>query len=352
MKRLKYIGITLVVFAAIITILLYNKSKVQAKSRNQVIDSYSVSVTTVGMQKIEENISAVGVTAANNDVNIMSETQGRVTAVFAKIGDFRTAGSVLFQVDDEVKKASYNLAEANYQKAKKDLDRYELLYKQKSATDAQLDAAKLAFSTAESNFIVAKRALKDTKITTPISGVIAARLVDVGSMVQGAPQATLVANVVDISKLKVKVNVPEKDAFKLKVGDNVDFTSEVYPGISLLGKIETISSKGDEAHTYPVEIIVTNNSKYPLKAGMFARVYFKSLQRTETLAIPREALTGSVKAPQVYLVENGIAKLRDVVLGSQFGTNVEVVSGLTSGQTIVVNGQNNLSDNVKVEILK
>ena len=352
MKRLKYIGITLVVFAAIITILLYNKSKVQAKSRNQVIDSYSVSVTTVGMQKIEENISAVGVTAANNDVNIMSETQGRVTAVYAKIGDYRSAGSVLFQVDDEVKKASYNLAEANYQKAKKDLDRYELLYKQKSTTDAQLDAAKLAFSTAESNFIVAKRALKDTKITTPISGVITARLVDVGSMVQGAPQATLVANIVDISKLKVKVNVPEKDAFKLKVGDNVDFTSEVYPGITLLGKIETISSKGDEAHTYPIEITVTNNSKYPLKAGMFARVYFKTLQRTETLAIPREALTGSVKAPQVYVVENGMAKLRDVVLGSQFGTNVEVINGLTSGQTIVVNGQNNLSDNVKVEILK
>lgn len=352
MKRLKYIGLAILVLGVIITTLLYNKSKVQAKSKNQVLDTYAVSVVTVGNQKISENISVVGVTAANNDVNVISETQGRVTAVYAKVGDYKPAGSVLFQVDDELKKASFTLAEANYQKTKKDLERYELLFKQKSATDAQLEAARLAFSNAEANYIIAKRQLKDTKITTPVSGVVTARLVDVGSMVQGAPQATLVANVVDISKLKVKVNIAEKDAFKLKVGDKVDVTTEVYPGATLEGRVETISSKGDEAHTYPVEIVLANNSKFPLKAGMFARVYFNSIKRSEILAIPREALVGSVKTPQVYVVENGIAKLKNVVLGSEYGTNVEVISGLSSGELIVVNGQNNLSDNVKVDIMK
>jgi RND family efflux transporter MFP subunit len=352
MKRLKYIGMAIVVLGAIVAMLLYNKAKVQAKTKPDVIDSYSVSVTTVAIQKISENISSVGVTAAYNDVNVISETQGRVTAVYAKVGDYKPAGSVLFQVDDEVKKANFNLAEANYQKTKKDLERYEMLVKQKSATDAQYEAAKLANSNAEANYIVAKRQLKDTKITTPISGVVASRLVDVGSMVQGAPQATLVANVVDISKLKVKVNVSETDAFKLKTGDKVDITTEVYPGVKLEGKIETISSKGDEAHTYPVEIVVSNGGKYPLKAGMFARVYFKTIQRNEMLAIPREALVGSVKVPQVFVVENGVAKLRNIILGGEYGTNVEVVSGLSTGETIVTSGQNNLTDNVKVDIMK
>jgi multidrug efflux pump subunit AcrA (membrane-fusion protein) len=97
---------------------------------------------------------------------------------------------------------------------------------------------------------------------------------------------------------------------------------------------------------------LANSSKNPLKAGMFARVYFKSIQRNEVLAIPREALVGSVKAPQVFVVENGIAKLRSVVLGAEFGTSVEVIGGLNTGENIVVNGQNNLSDNVKVEVLK
>lgn len=352
MKRLKYIGITIVVLGAIITMLLYNKSKVQAKTKTDIQSSYPVTVATVAPQKITENLSAVGVTAANNDVNIISETQGRVTAVYAKVGDYKPAGSVLFQVDDELKRANLTLAEANYQKAKKDLERFEMLYKTKSATDAQVESARLNYTSAESNYIVAKRQLKDTKITTPISGVVTARMVDVGSMVMGAPQATLVANVVDISKLKVKVNVSEKEAFKLKVGDQVDVTSEVYRGVTLDGKIETISSKGDEAHTYPVEIVIANPSKYPLKAGMFARVFFKTIQRNEVMAIPREALVGSVKAPQVFVVENGVAKIRNVVLGAEFGTSVELISGLSAGETIVVNGQNNLSDNVKVDVLK
>ena len=343
---------TVLVLGAVIAMLLYNKSKVQAKTKAEVINSYPVTVVTVAPQKITENLSSVGVTAAYNDVNVISETQGRVTAVYAKVGDYKPAGAVLFQVDDELKKASYTLAEANYQKAKKDLERYEMLAKTKSATDAQLEGARLTFTTAESNYIVAKRQLKDTKITTPISGVVTARLVDVGSMVQGAPQATLVANVVDISKLKVKVNISEKEAFKLKAGDKVDITSEVYKGVTLDGKVETISAKGDEAHTYPVEIVVPNTSKYPLKAGMFARVFFKTIQRNEVLAIPRESLVGSVKAPQVYVVENGVAKLRNVVLGAEFGTSVELISGLSAGETVVVNGQNNLSDNVKVDVLK
>lgn len=139
MKKLKYIGITVLVLGAIIAILINNKSNVQAKSKNQVIDAYPVTVVTANVQKINENISAVGITAANNDVNVMSETQGRVTAVYAKVGDFKPAGSVLFQIDDELKRASYTLAEANYQKTKKDLERYELLIKQKAATDNQLD---------------------------------------------------------------------------------------------------------------------------------------------------------------------------------------------------------------------
>jgi len=352
MKKLKYIGITLLIIGAAATVLLYNKAKVQAKSKVDVIDSYAVSVVSAGIQKVDDNVSSVGVIAANNDVNIMSETQGRVTAVYAKVGDYKKAGSVLFQIDDEVKKANFAMAEANYQKTKKDLERYELLYKQKSATDAQYEAAKLAYATADANYIVAKRQLRDTKITTPISGVITARNVDLGSMVQAAPQATLVANVVDISKLKVKVNVPEKDAFKLKVGDRVDITSEVYKGTTFEGKISTIGSKADEAHTYPVEIGLANNGKNPLKAGMFARVYFKTIQKKEAFAIPREALVGSVKTPQVFVVENNMARLRNITLGSEFGTNIEVLGGLTPGEVIVVNGQNNLTDNVKVDVMK
>jgi RND family efflux transporter MFP subunit len=285
-------------------------------------------------------------------VNVISETQGKVTAVFAQVGDYKTAGSVLVQVDDELKKAALMSAEANYEKAKKDYERFQELYKQKSASDSQLDQAKLGAAIAESQYIIAKRQYEDTKIKTPISGVVTSRLVDVGSMVMGAPQATLVANVVDISKLKVKLNVAESDVFKLKVGDQVSVTTDVYPGVTFKGRIETISSKADDAHTYPIEVTVMNNKANPLKAGMFARVSFSNLDDRSGIVIPREALTGSVKNPQVFVVENGVAKLRDLVLGGEAGTSVQVLRGLMEGETIVVSGQNNLVDGVSVQIVK
>jgi len=352
MKKWKLTTGAIFVLVVIVALLFYNKHRMAKATPKGIQDVYYVSVKNVETKNLAESLSLVGVINANNDVNVISETQGKVIAVFANVGDYKTAGSVLVQVDDELKKAALMSAEANYEKAKKDYERFNELYKQKSASDSQLDQAKLGAAMAEAQFIVAKRQYEDTKIKTPISGVVTSRFVDIGSMVMGAPQATLVANVVEITKLKVKLNVAETDVFKLKVGDAVSVTTDVYPGVEFKGKINTISSKADEAHTYAVEVIVVNEKNNPLKAGMFARVNFDNLNNRNAIVIPREALTGSVKNPQVFVVENGIAKLRNLVVGGESGVNVQINQGLMEGETIVVNGQNNLVDGVAVEVVK
>lgn len=352
MKKWQIITAVVVVLAIIVTVLMYNKKKMAALTPGGIKDVYYVTIQKAEKKNLNQAISLVGTVTAYNDVNIISEAAGKITAVYTKVGDYKSAGSVLFQVDDELKKAALMSAEANYEKAKKDYGRFQQLFQQKSASDTQLDQAKLGASMAEAQYIVAKRQFEDTKIKTPISGYVTMRNVDVGSMVQGAPQATLVANVVDISRLKVKVNVAESDAFVLKAGDQVNVTVDVYPGEKFSGRIESVSSKADDAHTYPVEIIIANERAHSLKAGMFARVAFATLNSRETVVIPRDALVGSVKEPQIFVVENGIAKLRNLVLGSESGILVQVLQGLNTGEEIVVNGQNNIVDNVKVEILK
>jgi RND family efflux transporter MFP subunit len=174
---------------------------------------------------------------------------------------------------------------------------------------------------------------------------VTARIVDIGNYVN---KASVVANVVDISKLKVKLNVAEKDAFKLKTGDDVDVSTDVYPGVKLNGKISSISSKADEAHTYPIEIILANSKDHPLKSGMFGRVSFTSIQKNDLLVMPREALVGSIKDAKVFVVEQGIAKVKNVLIGNAYDNWLEIKGGLNAGDKIVVNGQNNLQDNDKV----
>jgi RND family efflux transporter MFP subunit len=279
----------------------------------------------------------------------VAEVPGKVTAVLANVGDHVKAGAPIVQLDDELKKAAFEQAEANYERAKRDFDRFKLLRDQQSATESQKENAWTGFKVAEAQYIVARRALRDTRVCTPIAGIVTARNVDVGTMVN---DRMVIGNVVDVSHLKVKLNVAERDAFKLKTGDRVEVTTDVYPGVTFEGRTTSISSKADEGHTYPVEITMDNSAEHPLKAGMFGRISFVSLAAGDALAIPREALVGSMKDPRVYVVEGPLARVRTIVVGGEAGTELMVVSGLRSGESVVVNGQNNLKDSVAVQVLK
>jgi RND family efflux transporter MFP subunit len=338
---------------AVIVIILYfilkPPSKTEIINKDKILGDVSVTVTSVKKEKISNLISLVGVIHANNDVNVISETQGLVLGLKVKTGDYVKEGSVLVEVDDILKQSNLASAEINYLKAKRDYERSETLYQENSISASQLDLARLQMKAAETQLTIAKKTLDDTRIKSPISGMVNARFVDKGTMVQpGSP----IANIVDISTLKVKFNISEAEAFQIKQGDIAEITTDVYPGILFNGKVDNIASKADESHTYAVEITMSNSQKFPLKAGMFTRIKFNSLLAADVLAIPREALVGSIRNARVYKVENNVAKLISIVIGRQSGQFLEVLNGLSPGEVIVTNGQNNLSDELKVAVVK
>jgi RND family efflux transporter MFP subunit len=324
------------------------KQKATPEKSSQILTEIPVSVTIAIMQKLASNISLVGTINASNDVNVIAETQGVAKQVYVKVGDHVQAGTILIQVDDEIPRSTLGAAEISYQKAKADFERSENLYQENSISISQLEAARLGMKAAENQLDIARRQLENTRIKSPISGTVNARFVNLGAMV-GAGSS--VANIVDITTLKVKVNVSEREAFQLKPGDGVDIITDVYPGQIFAGRIDNIASKADEAHTYPIEIVVANSASHPLKAGMFSRISFTSIQSTAALTIPRLALIGSIKSAEVYTVESGLASLRSIVIGKQTNEFLEVLNGLSQGDTIVVSGQNNLVDNAKVTVV-
>lgn len=348
-KKLAGWLVAAVVVGLIFATLLSNKAKMAAQSESFSLSSFPVTATVAERRNVSADLTQTGVIAANNDVTVVSETQGRVTAVYVKVGAAVGAGSVIAKVDDELQQASYLAAQTNYEKAQKDLERLEALHRQEIISVSQLEGARLAFKAAEAEYTAARRQYQNAAITSPIAGQISERLVEVGTMVTPGKS---IANVVDISRLKVKLNLSEEDVFRVKVGDPVAISTDVYPGVKFGGRVETISAKGDEAHTYPVEIGFSNNRQHPLKAGMFGRVTFKTGVEASALVIPRESLVGSVKDPQVFVVEDGKARLRPITVGAEIGTDLTVLRGLREGETVVVSGQSNLSDNVAVKVMK
>ncbi|MBI5325666.1 MAG: efflux RND transporter periplasmic adaptor subunit [Ignavibacteriae bacterium] len=350
MKKIILIIVMVVVVAAIVLLLMNNKATIEKRAKSTVrLDTVPVTVTKVQVSPLDESLVLVGIAMAEKEVNIVSETQGRIVALYFDVGKNVSTGSVLAKADDELKQASFNIAEANYDKAKKDLERYKVLNKEKSVNDVQLEQAIVTFKSAESQYITTKRQLEDTKIKSPISGVVTSRNVEVGTYVS---TNTPIANVVQISSLKVKVNVAEKDVFKMKPGDKVIISTDVYPDVNYSGTIKNINSKADEAHTFPVEIELKNNSKYPLKAGMFVNCIFNSIKSSESRVIPRVALVGSIKSPQVYVVENSTAKLRNIVIGTVYTDVIQVLDGLQTGDNVVTSGQINLQENSTVKIVR
>ncbi len=351
MKKVLWIIASIVVIGGIVAILANNKKKIEDKNANNIVQKvFPVKSAPVEELQLHTTLSLIGTVIGNNDVNVTAEVTGRVTKCLIKVGQHVNAGDLLFQIDDEVRLAQLKTAEANFDKAQKDSARTRFLVSEKSMSAAQWDQIDLQYKLAEQQLVLARRAYNDTRIKAPISGVVTARMIDVGAMVNNVQNGTIVCNIVDISKVKVKLQVAERDVVVLKEGDVVDVNTEVFPGENFKGTITSIGAKGDEAHTYPVEVTITNNSKNQLRPGMFARVAFNHEQLSASLVIPREAIVGSVRDAHVYVVESGVAHLRAVVLGEDNNGKIRVVSGLKSGESVVVVGQNTIADGASVSV--
>jgi RND family efflux transporter MFP subunit len=349
-KRLGVVFLILLVGYGAYAIMKSNKEK-NAKTAMSA-DNYAifpVTVAQVTRQQIEDKLTYIGTTFPNREVTITSETQGRIKELYFDIGKSVSEGSPLIKVDDELKQAAFITATANFEKAEKDFKRYEQLSKGKSVSDIQYETAKLAYKTSEAALITARRQLSDTKITSPISGVITTKPVEVGTVLA---TGTVITNIVDVSTLKIRLNVAESDVFKISAGDGVEITSDSYSDHIYRGKVKSVNAKADESHTFQVEITMPNDKNNPLRAGMFVRTKFAGVVKGEATVIPREALIGSARQPQVYVLENNFARLRDIQINQEVGSLIEVISGLSVGETVIISGQMNLRDSSSVKVIE
>ncbi|MFQ3599541.1 MAG: efflux RND transporter periplasmic adaptor subunit [Chloroherpetonaceae bacterium] len=348
MNFLKPLLITLSALALLVFLLMFNKSKMDAQAESPASEK-PILVATITAEKrlLAHSISGVGAIEAQNDVTIISETHGKVTKVFADVGAKLSVGDAVVQVDSELKYATFIAAEAQFEKAKKDFARYEVLHRESGIAEHDLEQVRLALKQAEANFIVAKRQLSDATIRTPISGVLTERKFNIGEMIQ--PDAP-VATVVNTASLKVVVFISESDVMKLGVGDEVPIELDVYPTHRFIGKIKSISEKATDAGSYRVEVAFSNQKETPVKVGMTARLTFGASAKREAVVLPRLAVQGGGKSMFVYTVENGIAVQTPVKTGRSAGSDVEIVSGLNGGELVVTAGQTLLKPGAKVSI--
>jgi RND family efflux transporter MFP subunit len=314
--------------------------------------SVSVKVANVKTEEITLDFVANGNFEPKQELAFSAEKSGKVISVLVREGDRVSVGQTLAIMRGDAVNINAQAAEAGYMNAKSDYNRFENAYKTGGVTKQQLDQAKVALTNADANYRQAKLNVGDTRIKAPISGIINKRFIEPGSMLAAMP-ATQLFEIVNVNTLKLTVTVNESQVVNLKKGTPITVTSSVYPGQEFNGKIIFIAAKADSSLNFPVEIEISNNVNNDLKAGMYGTAVFKSDQQKQTMTvIPRNAFVGSVSGNQVFVAENGIARLKTVTAGRILGDKVEILNGLSNGEMVITTGQINLQDGNAIEIIK
>jgi RND family efflux transporter MFP subunit len=347
------IAILAVVVVLIGWVLNNNKKKNEAKTAVVAQTSsgeVAVRVSPVQKEAIELDFSANGNFAPAQQMNFASENSGRVTRVLVDEGSYVRRGQTLAIIKADVLSIDLETAQASYQNAARDKQRYENAFKTGGVTQQQLDQAKLAMENAQARVAQARIRVGDANIRSSINGVVNKRYIEPGAVVSPGTQ---LFELVDVSKLKLNITVNETQVANLKVGDKVGVKASVFPDKNYGGTVTFIAPKADNSLNFPIEIEIASNPGNQLKAGMYGTAVFNFGNTAPVIVIPRTAFVGSVSTNQVFVVENGnTARLRKVIAGRVLGDKVEVLQGLNEGETIITSGQINLSDGSKITPIK
>lgn len=343
----------IVVLGGIAWVLNGNKKKNDAETAlvSQGSGAVSVRVAEVKREAVDLDFSSNGNFAPKQELNFLSENAGRVSQIYVKEGDRVSKGQVLARIDAEIINTDKETAQAALDNAIRDEGRYNSSFQTGGVTQQQLDQAKLATRNARLRLQSATRRVSDANIKSPINGIVNKKYIEVGAFVTA--MGTQLFELVDVSRLKLKVNVNESQVANLKVGGNVKIKSNVFPADDFNGKITFIAPKADGTLNFPVEIEVENNKANTLKAGMYGTAIFQFPAQAPAIVIPRGAFVGSVSSNEIFVMENGkTAKIRKVIAGRILGDRVEIIEGLKEGETVITSGQINLVDDSPVTAIK
>jgi len=323
----------------------------------------NVRIQQVGKKTLRPYIKATGTLNPNETVVASSELDGILKRVYADEGQPVTKGRMLAAIDDtdfrlELRRAEAALrqAEASCANLKSEYERKEALLKEELVTRQQFEdiqtrrlVAEAEIDRARAAHSLAREKLAKTKIYSPISGYVKEKKTSAGDYVKnGTGLFVLIQN----NPIKLNFTVGEKEAGLLKKNQDVSFTVEAFPEKEFKGKLTLVYPHLEEdTRTLMAEALVPNPQGV-LKPGLFSRVMVYTGPPREMAVVPINSVIYEMGRVKVFTVEADRAREKEVTLGDKFGEVVEVASGLSAGESLVVAGQENLMEGLKVHVAR
>lgn len=323
----------------------------------------NVRVQDVEVKPLKPFVETIGTLNPNEEVIVSAEVDGILKEVKVDNGTAVSRGMLLSVIDDtdyglEVKRAEAGLrqAQATFENTKLEFGRKQSLYKEQLVTQQQFDDVSTRLSLAEAEveraraaLSLAKQKLIKTKVYSPLSGYVKEKKVSAGDYVRnGANMFVIIQN----NPLKLNFTVTEKDVGRLKKGQDITFRVDAFANREFKGKVNTIYPGLEEkTRSLQAEAIVPNPDGL-LKPGLFAHIILYTGAGRNTVLVPIISLLYEGETVKVFVVDGGRAKERFVKVGQKYGEMMEVVEGLKGGENVVIAGQQNLSEGVRVNVAR
>lgn len=323
----------------------------------------NVRVQPAETRSLRPFVDAVGTLKAFDEVVVSAEVEGIIKNVAADEGTVIPRGAMLATIADtdydlEVKRndAAVKQAEASRENIQLEFQRKQALFKEELITKQQFEDVTTRLSlagsqceSAKATLALARAKLEKTKIFSPLAGMVKEKKVSSGDYVKsGTPLFTIIHT----DTLKLVFTVTEQDAAKIKVGQDVVFQVDSAAGKDYRGRVRTIYPHLDEkTRTLMLEALVPNGD-HSLKPGLFARVLLYAGPARQTIVVPANAILYDESKTKIFVVEGNLAKSRDVKIGAKYGDVQEILAGVKDKETVVVVGQNNLAEGVKVNVAR
>jgi len=307
-----------------------------------------IQVKDIIPESFSEKFKVIGTVKPYESAKLSSEEGGVITWLSKDKGDRVYKGEVIVRLKKDVDNAVYQQAVAQYNLAKDNFDRADRLYKENVATERDYMNAKLNLDIAMKSIDLYKVRLTKGYITSPISGVVDAKFMNRGEMTgPGSP----IISIVNISRVKVSVGIPERYMNSVKPGQSVDISFDVYPNEQFTGYINYISPTiNTNNRTFEIEVLL-NNQNGKLKPEMSANITITKETLDDAIVLQQDLIVDNGDEQFVFVLENNeIAKKRTVKLGGRNGNNVLIAEGLNAGDKLIVVGFQALTDGDKVQL--
>ncbi len=370
-SRGMWVGI-LIVGIVIVAVVVLGLSARSASQRSLDTETAVAAIPVVRVihpvpSTLSSDLSLPGNTQAFTDTPIYSRTSGYLKKWYFDIGAHVRKGQLMAEIETPELDQQLQVAEADLKSAQANLDlanttsaRYQNLLKtnsvSKQETDVAMSDASAKKAAVEASMAAVRRLQQlqsFEKIYAPFDGIITARNTDIGALIQAGENSTTRAelfHLAAIDRIRVFVAVPESYSTAIRTGDKATLTLDEYPGRVFEGTIARNSNAIDQAsHTLNVEVDIAN-PKGELLPGAYVFVHFKVPEHATTLMLPSNTLLFRAQGLQVGVVRANHVQLVNVTIGKDAGATVEISSGLTTADAVILDPSDSLATGQQVNV--